>query len=46
MKPKSPFPKTSVDEVMARKKSYNVAWIPEEEWDERMADAMREEWLK
>ncbi len=44
LKPKSPFPPTSVAEVLARKKSYAAPAVPESEWDERIAQSLREEW--
>lgn len=44
IKPKSPFPKTNIEDYLARQKPYVGQPIPESEWDDRMIEAMRKEW--
>lgn len=46
MKPKSPFPETNIETYLANKKPYGVKWIPEEEWGDRIAESLRDEWIK
>jgi AbrB family looped-hinge helix DNA binding protein len=46
LRPKSPFPPRTLEEVKARRKPYNGPWIPEEQWEELLTQAMREEWEK